>query len=114
MHWQLKLAPLYINLPEPIVGEFKYTTEYNFQFLSATEEKQEILYTFSFHAFIDEGKAELEYGGEILSHFDEPKEFEEYKDDPASIPSAMKFDVMFSTRNFFEAMSFFFNIDSYV
>jgi len=114
MHWQLKLAPLYANLPDPMVEEFKYSTEFVFDLISADDEAKKILYSFRFTAFIEEGKAEFEYGGEILVAFDDDDDYEKFSGDPASIPAALKFDVMFATRNFFEAMGVFFNIDSYM
>jgi hypothetical protein len=114
MHWQLKLEPLYANLPEPIVGDFKYNTEFAFDLINADPDKFEILYSYRFTVFIEDGKAEFEYGGEILVHFDDDDDYEKFASDPASIPGALKFDVMYSTRQFFEAMSLFFHIDSYV
>ena len=114
MHWHHSLKPLYINLPEPIPADFHYNTEYNFELLNANEESLEILYAYHFSAFINDGHSEFEYGGDILLKFDDPKEFEKFSSDPSSIPSAVKFDVMYATRQFFQSLGITFNVDSYV
>ncbi len=114
MHWHYSLKPLYINLPDPVPTDFTYNTEYSFELVNATEESLEILYSFHFSAFINDGQSEFEYGGDILLKFDDAKEYEKFSNDPASIPSAVKFDVMFATRQFFQALGITFNVDSYV
>ncbi|OLS13549.1 MAG: hypothetical protein RBG13Loki_2829 [Promethearchaeota archaeon CR_4] len=114
MHWHYSLKPLFINLPDPVPTDFTYNTEYSFELLNANEQALEILYSFHFSAFINDGQSEFEYGGDILLRFDEIKEFEKFSNDPSSIPSAVKFDVMYATRQFFQSLGITFNVDSYV